>query len=334
MLDDVYLKKKCDNQIENLARNWAPILYKYTDFDKKDIKKDLLCSVNFECFPSEELPAKNDQYWNTKKVRERLKKIQISKLKPIAYYATAITSSHYFLLYSFYHADDNDHPNDLEGCLVILERHNVSPKIVAMLTVSHYVFNPYVFDNAASVKLNSNLIDDDLGLYEESEFGNNVLIQQTSGKHALYGLTNEVDFFDKMRRQWTKFTSRYGIVYYPGKTASKYDKKYLKKFGGTPHYPTCFYQLVDILDEKNGLFPRYIDAKRHGENVTFTEKGSFHNSDTFTGNANGPWLWKTKGLPGSKGLMWKDPAKLASEFFNFKGRQVSRKYLKRMSQKD
>ena len=175
-------------------------------------------------------------------------------------------------MYAFYHADDDNHPNDLDGCLLIIEKNDLRPKLIGMITVSHYDFVPYSFDNRTKIKQAPFWQSEMRGLYETEKNGDNVLIQQTSGKHALYGLSGDLSLLDYIKRKLKTVSSDLGtVVYYPSDKAERYDLNYLKQFGETPHYPTQYYELVDILDAQNGLFDRYVDAKRHGGNQTFTE---------------------------------------------------------------
>ena len=87
-------------------------------------------------------------------------------MTPVAYYSIAITKTHYFILYAFYHADDDNHPNDLEGCLLIIEKNDIRPKLIGMITVSHYDFVPYSFDNRTKIKQAPFWQSEMRGLYE------------------------------------------------------------------------------------------------------------------------------------------------------------------------
>ena len=134
-----------------LAYNWAPINYQYISLDNDDYqtKKDLLCPVNFGCYDvnKNESKSNNTRCWDTGIVRERLRKADFEDLIPSAYYSVAVTDTHYYILYAYYHADDNDHPNDLEGCLLILERDEPRPILLGMITVAHYDFVPFIYKN-------------------------------------------------------------------------------------------------------------------------------------------------------------------------------------------
>lgn len=55
----------------------------------------------------------------------------------------------------------------------------------------------------------------------------------------------------------------------------------------TPHNPTFYYELIDILDEKDGLYNRYEYAKII-QSMTFTREGAFHTTPDALGQAKGP----------------------------------------------
>jgi len=86
--------------------------------------------------------------WDTRNMRNRLKTILSRNLIPVAYYSIASTTNYFYILYSFFHADDEKHQNDMEGCLVIIERdcaNENNDRLVGMLTVSHIFFPRYVY---------------------------------------------------------------------------------------------------------------------------------------------------------------------------------------------
>ena len=103
--------------------------------------------------PCDKFTAKysdSEKEWSTENIRNKLKKIHVNNLVPTVYYSVAATNHYFYILYSFYHADDEKHPNDMEGCLVIVERNGEDQKkdrLLGMLTVSHIYFPRYVYDN-------------------------------------------------------------------------------------------------------------------------------------------------------------------------------------------
>lgn len=340
MVEDAYIASGCGGSLKNLALFWAPINYQYVSLEHDDYqtKKDLLCPVNFECYSAPRLGRNSDASicWNTRVVRRRLRDADPASLTACAYYSVAITETHYFLLYAYYHADDDTHPNDLEGCMVILERDDERPRLLGMITVAHQDFVPYVYADRLKVKGRPAWHTHFKMEVEEELEGEHALIQQAQGKHGLYALTPHIGFAEKFLR-WIRFVigkPEDVIVYFPGETANPYTHERLYRGKGTPHNPTFYYELVDILDSENGLYGRYVDARDNKGNDTFKENGAFHNDET-VGNANGPWLWRPGPVIGGtiKSKMWDSPAELASEMFEPTGRQFSTVYLKRMHEK-
>jgi hypothetical protein len=117
------------NSYSNLAYRWAPIHYQYAN--KTNVRRDMLCSVNF------------DGDWDTSNNRKHLYDYS-SSLIPVVYYATAETGTHYYIMYCFYHADDMTHENDLEGCLLVIEKEE---RLQAMVTIAHFDFFSYAVRN-------------------------------------------------------------------------------------------------------------------------------------------------------------------------------------------
>lgn len=157
-----------------IARRWAPIHYQY--IDRKQLGRDLICKVNF------------DDDWNTSNNRENSKKISknpdnfLNSMMPVVYYSISETTNHYFLLYSFYHADDQKHENDLEGCLLIVEKGNESKddRLMGAITIAHLFFHKYSYKNRLESKIG--LIKDMSAEYEEKDVIR-PLIEQEKGGH-------------------------------------------------------------------------------------------------------------------------------------------------------
>jgi len=355
MYIDTYLEQKCEGSFKRLAMNWAPIVYQYISLDNNDYEtmKDLLCPVNFGCYgrlnnPS---PEETSTCWNTAIVRKRLetasKRFREAELKredfrdliPAAYYSVAVTDTHYFILYAFYHADDDTHPNDLEGCLLIIERNEHRPLLLGMITVAHLDFFPYIYKDRMEIKSHPpGQQDFEMEVEEELE-GDHALLVQEKGKHGMYALREKIPSFLEKLKFWEICRKPDVIVYYPpnviayhpGEAANLYSRERLYKGKGTPHDPTFYYELIDILDDHDGLWNKYLNAQKSGGNLTFTEKGAFHTEGRL-GRANGPWLWEPKQLIDTveEGLMWKDPVVLVKQMFKPKGKEFNTNYHKKM----
>ena len=79
-------------------------------------------------------------------------------LPAAAYYSVAETTTHYFILYAFYHSQDwydgksiyskirknfDEHLHDMEGALAIVTKrpgHEAAERVDAFITISHYHF--------------------------------------------------------------------------------------------------------------------------------------------------------------------------------------------------
>ena len=293
-----------------LATRWAPINYQYINLsDTKDhyyTKQDLVIPVNQEYFQK---TSQDENGWSTMNNRERLEKSNFESLVPVVYYSIAETQNHYYILYSFFHADDTTHPNDMEGCMVIIEK---PEKLLSIVTVAHHEFPKYIYDNTVSAH-------DAKPLMVETE-GNHLhpLVQQESGKHGMYGLGENISFGTKIVRWIKSLVGIYPdiVVYYPNGPVQGYNITTLTKFKKTPHYPTFYYHLVDIHDKQDGL----IDRRNSAPNSTFDDTGKFYG-----GAANPPWLWKD-----SKDYLWEKPAELAAKWFQTTGKTFDTQYTKRM----
>jgi hypothetical protein len=272
---------------------------------------DLILPVNMNSYKTGD---KSESAWNTQDMRNRLAKTEIKQLFPVCYYSVAETKNHTFLLYSFFHSDDTTHPNDMEGCMIILENNENGHTLLGMITIAHFKIPKYSYQNRLYSHSGDRL--DEL-LVEEEKDELHPLVEQESGKHGMYGIGKNTPVELKIWRKLKIVIGRYEdkIVYYPG-VAKNYDLTYLKKFKSTPHYPSFYYDLVNIHDNNDGLYHR----KSTGANSTFESNGKFH------GNAaNPPWLWIDDGIK-----IWEKPSELAAKWFLTKSKPFEENYVKRM----
>jgi hypothetical protein len=287
----------------DLALRWAPIDYQYIRLDSYSdhysIKKDLVVPVDLQYYKSDK---KDFEFkWDTRNIRNRLREVEIRQLKPVAYYSVAETASHYYILYSFYHADDDTHPNDMEGCLVILEKQESSQLLLGIITVAHYGFWKYAYKDNLLYKSGRKFREKEKLEVDEELDSKRPLIQQEKGKHGLYALGTGINIGTKILR-WFRYVLNIHpdvIVLYPNKEAFRYSIESLNKGKNTPYDPSFYYELVHIMDPDEGLWGLW----KNRPNSTFDENGKFHG-----GSANPPWLW-------GDGRMWNDPAGLVSELF-------------------
>ncbi|WP_086665090.1 hypothetical protein [Lentzea kentuckyensis] len=122
----------------DLAFHWAPVHYQ--DTDSSDYDADYLSTVDF------------DGDWNGLNNWEN--QTQLAKLTGAAYYSVVETSTHWFIVHSFFHPRDWDdepdpsgkrtHENDLEGALLTVRRDSGFGTLEAAVTVAHSDFYSYV----------------------------------------------------------------------------------------------------------------------------------------------------------------------------------------------
>ena len=121
-----------------LAARWAPIHYQ--DTDSTDYDADYLSPIDY------------DGGWNTLNNWEH-QDDDVSDLVGTVYHSVTRTSTHWFIIYAYYHPrdwDDNpfasEHENDLEGVLLTIRRDGSTyGRFEAMVTVAHedfYSFTP------------------------------------------------------------------------------------------------------------------------------------------------------------------------------------------------
>lgn len=283
----------------DLAIKWAPIHYQYVDTN--NLGRDLLCKVNF------------DGDWDASNNRDKAREIdadpnRINQMIPASYYSIAETKSHYFIMYSFYHADDERHENDLEGCLLIVERK--TDRLMGMITVAHLSFHRYAYNDHLRGKNGERMRK---VIVEQEEDQIHPLTEQERGGHGLYALGR--------RGRYGKFKYWLGhvfrrppdiVIYYPitrkDQTIPGHDWDIINKVKGTPHYSTFYYTLVDMLDPNEGLWERRKNPE------TFSKYGIF-NSKSGLGGAHAPWKWDDKFDTAEHGMIWNDPARLVNDYF-------------------
>lgn len=281
------MKKLHDDKYFQIACRWAPINYQYVNLGKP--RRDMLCAINF------------DGDWDTKNNKRNLyDRRKNFSLKPIAYYSVAETSTHYFILYCFYHADDLNHENDLEGCLMIVKKgKNGNDKILGMITVAHHDLWTFVIKNRLQTRKKR-----DRGiLYTEKYEGvDHPMIKQEPNKHGLYawgskprwGLLFGLPLKDK--------TSYIGIKYVPGKKSKHIDNKEISTFEETQKN----YVLINLLG-KEGFWEQRNDETLFKKWGIFNSKGRK--------SANAPWTWKDNNDKLTPGMIFYDPVAIAKQYF-------------------
>ncbi|MFI9812755.1 hypothetical protein [Saccharothrix variisporea] len=266
-----------------LAFHWAPVHYQ--DTDSSDYDADYVSTVDF------------DGEWNTLNNWES-QDDTVSRLTGAAYYSVVETSTHWFLVYSFYHPRDWEdfpdpfgqytHENDMEGLLATVRKDGtVYGKLEAVVTVAHSDFYSYV-PAGSTFTSGRESVDGTLLLQD----GRPTTRQEAKG-HGLYAWNG------------TEFPGGDGVVYVPSTTGEV-------PSGGNDR--SVGYRLVDSF-ASGGLWARRNDS------TTYASWGTFRGDNGKDNAANTAWGWDD-GNDGSdvpRGLLATDPAYLVSVYFANRG---------------
>ncbi|WP_367129826.1 hypothetical protein [Saccharothrix sp. HUAS TT1] len=266
-----------------LAFHWAPVHYQ--DTDSSDYDADYLSAVDF------------DGEWNTQNNWEA-QDDSLARLTGAAYYSVVETSTHWFLVYSFYHPRDWEdypdpfalftHENDMEGMLATV-RKDGSPfgKLEAVVTVAHSDFYSYV-PAGSTFTAGREGLDGTLRLD-----GVRPTTRQEAKGHGLYAWNG------------TEFPGGDGVVYVPSATGEV-------PSGGNDR--SVGYRLVDTF-AAGGLW-----AQRNSS-TTFASWGTFRGDNGKDNAANSAWGWDdaNDGSDLPRGVLATDPAYLVSAYFANRG---------------
>ncbi|ACY15599.1 beta and gamma crystallin [Haliangium ochraceum DSM 14365] len=274
----------------DLAKRWAPIHYMDVDATgtyAEGGRSDYITAIDYDG----DWDAQNN--WNNLPQHA-------SSLAAYGYYSVVETATHWFLSYAFFHPRDwtdifflyelDQHENDLEGVLIIVEKDGSSyGRLLGAVTVSHSDFFSYA---SAGSSLSSGLENIDGTLHTQSHAGaqHPVTAQEAKG-HGL--------------KAWPQYDiNGDGIVYYP----SMSDNAEVPS-GNSDSYVE--YELIDIF-EVGGLWDQ-----RFNTSLFYNAGGGFKGNDFGDGGANAPWAWND-GDDGviQGGEIATDPAKLVDNYFD------------------
>ncbi|WP_196427268.1 hypothetical protein [Paenibacillus woosongensis] len=278
----------------DLAYRWAPVHIQ--DTDSSDYDADYITAIDF------------DGDWDTSNNWEN-QSVDPGRLKGTAYYSIVETTTHWFILYAFYHPRDwtdfpffglDEHENDLEGVLTVVRKDGTEyGRLEAMVTVFHKDF--YSFKPSDSTYTNGQETIDGAVRYLNYDGMNHPVTFQEAKGHGI--------------KAWdgTSYANTDVIYYYPSRDVAGVPK------GGNDR--DVKYKLVDIF-APNGMWDHRFDPK------TFSSWGAF-NGNNGTGGANAPWAWDDKDDGGQLkgGELATDPAKLISIYFGNLG-SFSREYVR------
>lgn len=270
-----------------LAQRWAPVHYQ--DTAAADYDADYLSAVDF------------DANWDCLDNWEH-QDDSLARMTGAAYYSVVETSTHWFILYGFFHARDwSDvadpfelwtHENDMEGVLLVVRRDGTTyGKAEAMVTVAHSDFYSYVPSGSAFTG-GRETVDGTLTMQSAAGYSRPTTRQEAKG-HGAYAWNG------------ASFPGGDGVVYFPS-TAGEVP--------ASGNDRSVNYRLISVFGS-GGLWAHRSDA------ATFASWGTFRGDNGKDNAANAPWGWddQNDGSDLPRGLLATDPAKLVGAYFASKG---------------
>jgi hypothetical protein len=271
-----------------LALRWAPVHYQ--DTDSSDYDADYLSKIDY------------DGEWNTLNNWEG-QNDSLARLTGFTYYSVVETSTHWFLVYSFYHPRDWEdfpdpfelftHENDLEGALVTVRKDGSTfGALEAMVTVAHNDF--YSFVPAGSTYTSGRESVDGTLITQNVGGVPHPTTRQEAKGHGVFGWNG------------AGFPGGDGVVYIPTAGAAE-----VPSSGNDRSVP---YALGDVF-APGGMWARRLDP------VTYASFGTFRGDNGADNSANAPWGWDDQNDGGDvpRGMLATDPAYLVSVYFANRG---------------
>lgn len=266
-----------------LALRWAPVHHQ--DTDSSDYDADYLSRIDF------------DGEWDTLNNWEH-QDDNLALLTGNVYYSVVETSTHWFLVYAFYHPRDWEdfpdplalftHENDMEGVLLTVRKDGSAfGRLEAMVTVAHDHFYSYV-PAGSTFTAGRESIDGTLLMQDVGGAAHPTTFQEAKG-HGVFRWTGANPGGD-------------GVVYFPSATTAEVPS------GGNDQ--SVAYQLADVF-AGGGMWARRSDP------VTYAGFGTFRGDDGADNAANAPWGWDDRddGTDLPRGMLATDPAYLVSVYF-------------------
>jgi hypothetical protein len=277
-----------------LARRWAPVHFQDVDQTGSHAlggAADYITSYDFDG----NLNARDnwDRAGNT-----------AFPLRAQAYYSVVETSTHWFLVYMFFHPRDwtdsifdSEHENDAEGVMLAVRRNSTTfGQLQAAVTVAHTNFFSYV-PAGSSWTSGGESVDGGLQLMTLSDGGHPVTAQQAKG----HGLKARPDYDIEGD----------GVVYFPSLTTAEVPSG--------PDDRQVSYKLVDIL-ASGGLWAQRANTSLFASFGTFAGDSTGGCGSGFAGcstnSANAPWGWDDGNDGPQRGALASDPAGLVRSYFS------------------
>lgn len=269
-----------------LALHWAPVHYQ--DTDDSDADADYLSAVDY------------DGNWSTLDNWDH-QDDDVRRLTGAAYYSVVETSTHWFVVYGFYHprdwcdtfgcqATNQHHENDMEGVMLSVRKSGGMGTLEAMVAVAHLDFRSYV-PAGSPLRDGRENIDGQIRTVSEGGNGARPTTFQEAKGHGMYA--------------WDGggFPGGDGVIYHPTSGAGQVP--------ANGNDRAVNYRLVNIF-AGGGLWARRANAE------TFASNGAFRGDDGSDNAAHAPWKWDDhddgSDLPG--GELATDPAKLMAIYFS------------------
>ena len=283
---------------ERLAERWAPVHYQDVDptgGDGLNGRADYITAINF------------DGDWDAQNNWENLED-PIHSVDAYGYYSVVQTSTHWFILYAYYHPRDwvdledfnlDTHENDMEGLLTIVRRPaqegpNEFGELQGMITVYHLDFFSYITPGSPLTEGQED-IDGTLEMENVPDQLNAgmlhpVTAQQSKGHGIKAHPQVQIEGGD-------------GIKYFPSVDVAQSPSG--------PNDRAVKYKLINIF-EPGGLWDHRDDP------LTFASPGVFRGDDGGDNKANAPWNWDDNddGSNLRGGELATNPAKLVNIYFD------------------
>lgn len=225
-------------------------------------------------------------------------------LRAHGYYSVVETSTHWFLVYLFFHPRDwtdsffdTEHENDAEGVMLAVHRDGTTyGKLKAAVAVAHTDFFSYV-PSGSTWTSGGESVDGTLSLAALADGGHPVTAQQAKG-HGL-----------KARPYYD--INGDGVVYYPSLTTAEVPSG--------PDDRNVLYKLVDII-ATGGMWDQRANTSLFASFGTFAGDGTGGCGDgavsCSSNSANAPWGWDDGNDAPLRGALAKDPAALSRAYFS------------------
>lgn len=306
------------NESEQVAFRHAPVLWQKVN--DANARGDYITRVDFA-------GGLEEIIHNWSKVND-----EHNRLLAHGYYSVVETTTHYFILYAFYHPQDwydaksktlydiirkkfDEHLNDMEGALAIVTKKE-NERVDAFITVSHFHFYSY----ANQKKTDDEFLYDDVWKdrirgYKEDLDGN-IWPTEDNGRYrfSLYAQARGHGIRGD-RKKWG--TERKIIRYFPSKDVAEEPDENNYQEENDYLYQNVRYKLIDFFEEPDGLWankdsPNVFQANKKGQDA-FVEPDE--EDRPVPGSANPPWGWDDTDDRHKCGELAINPAKIVHDYF-------------------